>query len=124
MKDGEAPQQASANTEVANAMDSGINALLSLAAAANSSTDYPSKFASDCVPGTSGTSDNRLIPHEQYGGVSMAYGAAPTGSYHEFGPSAVQGAPTERTLLELPKDRALTKEVAFQLLAQGKTLRV
>jgi hypothetical protein len=127
MKAGEASQQASGNTAaIPNAMDSGINALLSLAAAANSSADYPSKFASDCVPGTSRIPDNGLIRHEQYDSVSMAYGAAPTGNYHdvgEFGPSAVQGAPTERTLLELPKDRALTKEVAFQLLAQGKTLK-
>lgn len=123
MKAGEASQQASGNTAaIPNAMDSGINALLSLATAANSSADYPSKFASDCVPGTSRIPDNGLIQHEQYDSVSMAYGAAPTGNYHdvgEFGPSAVQGAPTERTLLELPKDRALTKEVAFQLLAQG-----
>ena len=46
MKAGEACQQASGNTAaIPNAMDSGINALLSLAAAANSSADYPSKFA-------------------------------------------------------------------------------
>lgn len=72
--------------------------------------------------------------HNQHGQMSAEQYPHPSHSGDESGDTAYfnaggsqggqVGPPKERTLLELPQDRALTKEVAFELLAQGKYVSV